>query len=415
MRSPRWIGIAVATTIAMLAAVPRAQADDASDDVKPKRTELAVLPIAGGSSDIGVQLGVAGVMTRFTPGYVPYDWKTDILLSASFKEGPDGLQVMQQAHEYRIDAPQVLGGRVRLQQGVFFERTVNAGYYGLGNASQAIADPATGQLGRRYQYIHQELRTRANQRITLGGPWHLLTGVTLRFVDPEAYAGSKLEEDQPLLRGLRPMVIGHTAVGMDYDTRDEEFFPTRGSFHLVSLRAGGALPGSSGVGFGSAHVMLRKYADLGAGFVLAGRLVGDFGWGTFPYYDLSQAGAFIAFDMPGGAQGVRGVPNGRYSGLVKVVGNIELRRMFWSFKLFGDRFSLGHVVFADTGRVWNDYAYDPVRDGTSIGLKYGVGGGLYVRWGTAALFRVEVAYSPDATAVNPGFPLGVYVADQTMF
>lgn len=256
---------------------------------------------------------------------------------------------------------------------------------------------------------------RANQRITLGGPWHLLSGVSLRFVDPSSYAGSKLEEDQGLVRGLRPLVIGTAAVGLDYDTRDEEFFPTRGALDVVSVRAGGALPGSSGVAFGSAHVMLRRYVSVGAGFVLAARLVGDFGWGAFPYYDLSQGGAFIAFDLPGGAQGIRGVPNGRYSGLVKIVGNVELRRMFFSFKLFGDRFSLGHVVFADTGRVWNDYAYDPARDGTSIGLKYGVGGGLYVRWGTAALFRVEVAYSPDATAVNPGFPLGVYVADQTMF
>jgi hypothetical protein len=48
-------------------------------------------------------------------------------------------------------------------------------------------------------------------------------------------------------------------------------------------------------------------------------------------------------------------------------------------------------------------------------LKYGAGGGLYLLWGQAALFRVEVAYSPDQVAENPGFPVGIYVEDGVMF
>ena len=31
------------------------------------------------------------------------------------------------------------------------------------------------------------------------------------------------------------------------------------------------------------------------------------------------------------------------------------------------------------------------------------------------MFRIDVAYSPDAAALNPRFSLGVYLEDGTMF
>ena len=72
-------------------------------------------------------------------------------------------------------------------------------------------------------------------------------------------------------------------------------------------------------------------------------------------------------------------------------------------------------MFFDAGRVWSDYHAISPADGTSLGLKYGVGGGVFLQWGEAAIFRVEVAYSPDAESENPGFPLGIYVSDGLMF
>jgi hypothetical protein len=40
---------------------------------------------------------------------------------------------------------------------------------------------------------------------------------------------------------------------------------------------------------------------------------------------------------------------------------------------------------------------------------------MYLVWGQAAVFRVDVAYSPDAVAINPKLPVGIYVADGVMF
>ena len=81
----------------------------------------------------------------------------------------------------------------------------------------------------------------------------------------------------------------------------------------------------------------------------------------------------------------------------------------------GQRFRLGTTTFFDTGRVWSDYTFHSPLDGSGIGLKYGVGGGLYILWGQAAMLRIEAAYSPDAVSENPTLPLGIYVNDNVMF
>jgi hypothetical protein len=112
---------------------------------------------------------------------------------------------------------------------------------------------------------------------------------------------------------------------------------------------------------------------------------------------------------------VRGVPVGRYLGPIKVVANAELRTLAVSFRLLRQSFRIGGDAFFDTGRVWSDYSFSSPLDGSGPAMKYGVGFGGYLLWGQAALFRIEVAYSPDAVSENPGFPVGIYVEDGTMF
>lgn len=98
-----------------------------------------------------------------------------------------------------------------------------------------------------------------------------------------------------------------------------------------------------------------------------------------------------------------------------MVANAELRRIHGAFHFLGSRFQIGTTAFLDVGRVWNDYTFADERDGTGVGIKYGVGGGPFLIWDTAALLSVNVAYSPDATAANPGFPLGIYVQEGLTF
>ena len=367
------------------------------------------------------RIGVAATFSRVSPRYSPYRWKIDGLVSASTKDGPRGTEVVQQSHDMRLDIPRAVGGKIRIMPGIFFERTVNAGYFGIGNAAPAIANP-DGSFGSRYQYVHREIRARVNLRTPLGGPHSIMYGLTLRNVNPSTYAGSKLdldsrrvdEEGEPYIRGLGSLNHAIVAGGLLYDTRDNEITPNRGSFDQYALRLGGATPTRAGVYYGGVNLIFRRYVPIGGPFVLAARGLVDATAGEMAFYDLSQGGAFIPVDIPGGPQGVRGVPNGRYQGLVKLVANVELRVTHLRFRLFGDEFRVGNNIFFDTGRVFAKYGPDE-RDGKGLGLKYGVGAGVFVVWGTAAVFRVEVAYSPDAVAANPNFPIGIYAADGQMF
>ncbi|MBX3210259.1 MAG: BamA/TamA family outer membrane protein [Labilithrix sp.] len=407
---------------------PRAAATEVEPPTKPvggtpetERNEFAGAPILGGNTDIGFQIGVAATFTRVSPRYLPYRWKIDGLVSASVKDGPRGTEVVQQSHDMRLDIPRAVFGKLRIMPGVFFERTVNAGYFGIGNDSRAVTNP-DGSVGSRYQYVHREIRARVNLRQPLGGAHSIMYGLALRNVSPSSYAGSKLDLDSrivdvkgnPYIYGLES--LNHAAVsgGLIYDTRDNEITPHRGSFDQYALRVSGATPTRAGVYSGGANIIVRRYVPIAGPLVFAARGFVDAMAGNVPFYDLSQGGAFIPIDLPGGAQGVRGVPNGRYSGLVKMVANVELRVTHLRFRLFGDDFRVGNNIFFDTGRVFAKYRPDE-RDGKGLGLKYGVGAGFFVVWGTAAVFRVEFAYSPDAVAANPNFPIGIYAADGQMF
>jgi Omp85 superfamily domain len=65
--------------------------------------------------------------------------------------------------------------------------------------------------------------------------------------------------------------------------------------------------------------------------------------------------------------------------------------------------TVGAAAFFDGGRVWADTTPQPALDGSSLGLKYGVGTGFRLMSGKAFVLRGDIAWSPDAT------PIGGYV------
>jgi outer membrane protein assembly factor BamA len=413
---------ALAASFVLSTAASRAADDIPLDDLQD-HNEWAYFPIVGGSTDIGIQLGAAAAVSHFGDRFKPYWWRADGLVSLSVKGGPRGTEVVQQSHDLRFDIPGGANGEARLMPAVFYDKTINSGYFGLGNASRASTD-RRGQVGDRYQFRYEELSTRLNARSPLGhGPFSTMYGWQLRYARPEAYANSRLAIDaathlsdgRPLIRGLQPLGIATVNQGIIYDTRDDELFTRSGSYHLAAWRLSGATPTDAHVAWVGLNFIARRYVQLPKDFVLAGRVIVDLMAGNVPFYDLSQGGAFDPDDLPGGPESVRGIPNGRYSGLIKTIGNVELRRVHGAVRLFGSRFQIGTNEFFDTGRVWNDYTFADVRDGKSMGLKYGAGMGIFAIWDSAALFRVDVAYSPDASAANPGFPLGIYVQEGLIF
>ncbi len=402
-------------------AKPPERFDVGQVDYTTPRYEPAGFPLLGGNSDIGFEFGAVGTLTRFERGDQPYLWNMDVVLTGSIKGGNGRTDLAQQNYLWQWDLPNLADGHLRLNPLVYFQKTVDQGYFSLGNASSGVRPP--GSDGRYYQYIDSEVRARQLARYYVGGPYSLVGVATFRAEAPRAYPGSQLQLDtsshnadgSPFVRGLGETGIGMLAGGVIYDSRDNEIFPHKGAFHQMGVKLVQGLPKDENIRYGAVSVNFVWLVPLGRVVVFATRALADLELGNVPFYDLFTGGPFSTYDMPGGASGVRGVPSGRYLGKIKVVGNAELRALPFAFHLLGQSFRVGGDVFADTGRVWSDYTFDSPLDGSGIGLKYGLGGGLYLLWGQAALFRLEVAYSPDQEAANPGFPVGIYAEDGVMF
>jgi hypothetical protein len=393
-------------------------------DYYTRRLEPAGFPLIGGSSDIGFQVGAVGTLSYFADGIQPYAWNADLFLSLSFNRGPGGnIEIAQQSYQWNVDYPQLFGKKIRLNPQIAFTRTVNEGYFGLGNASSgAPAPPGTPNPSRYHQYIANVMYARTFARFDFDRPFALFAGETYRYVNPVTYAGSVLatEESQrkpdgsPLLLGTGPMSLLALMAGVIIDSRDNEIFTTTGVFHQMGVRFEQGLPLDTNVQYSEAGAILSAFAPVGGPLVLAGRLVADFQFHQVPFFDLSVAGPFQLKDLPGGSSGIRGVPIGRFLGPIKGVGNLELRALLLHMTIAKQKFHIGGNLLADAGRVWSDYTFHSPLDGSGIGLHWGAGGGIYLLWGQAAIFRIEAAYSPD-TASAGGLPVGLYVEDGTMF
>ena len=395
--------------------------EPAAPRLDPRRYELAGFPIVGGNSDIGVQFGGAVTWTRFYDGAHPYLWNIDLLLSGSVKNA-DGFGLVQQSHVLRLDAPELFGGKARLDARGSFQRTINDGYYGIGNVTAALVPPGEPNIGRTYQYLQEEGRARTIVRVHNSSIVDFAFGTNLRYEAPSAYGGSQLATDlaarqpdgQAVLAGGSSMLLGGLAAGAMIDTRDSEFVTRSGVFYQVGVSA--TVGSSDQVSYGEAAAVLEHFAPLGNTLIFANRFVASFQAGRVPFYDLAQGGVFEPQYLLGGETGVRGVPQGRYAGKAKMISNTEIRATpFPRFHLLGQRLRIGVTALFDAGRVWSDYHVISPADGNTLNLKYGIGGGVFLQWGEAAIFRVEVAYSPDAESENPGFPVGIYVSDGLMF
>jgi hypothetical protein len=400
-RLGQWFVIASA-----LASSARAQ----EAELDPHRFEPGALPIVTASTDFGIGVGALGSLAKFSPGYSPYRWRVQVLAFASGKTDAEGdFSFPYQDHQIEADFPEIVE-RFRLGLRARFTRNSASPYYGIGNASRDRE--GEGGSGRRFQQFDRLYPSlTATARVDLSPDLFVFGQVDGSYSSLDVYDGSRLERDlagasgetvRAALRGVSDHVLAVTTAGAAIDTRNSETAPSRGIFQEASFRFGRGF--GDDVGFGGANVNARYFVPVaGDTLVVATRALFDLLWGEPPLYLLSRVGGLESFNAPGGESGVRGVPLARYTGNVKIVGNIELRSVLFRPSIGAQRFKIGPVAFFDTGRVWTSLDPEPELDGEGAGLKYGVGGGLRFQWGEAFLVRVDAAGSPDGT----GFYFGV--------
>jgi hypothetical protein len=375
----------------------------------PNRYEPFGAPIIAGNVDVGFMFGGTAGLTKFQKDYTPYRWKGALSVATSIKRGFDSVVWPVNFGILAFDIPGLVNGRLRLFPKVEFLRVINAGYFGFGNESTGM-QPLPGNTPKenyyRNQYGIMVVKARLNARIGLVHKLYILTGASFRYVMPTVYEGSALAEDaqkenangNPLINGTSDQAIAGLHLGLGFDTRDNSMNPQRGMFHELVFTGYPGRPGADNFPlFGSLAVNTRFFFPLvGEYLVLALRLRTDLFFGNAPFYDL-DLGA------------IRGVPLRRYHGLIHLLGNLEFRSIFFRFKFNKQQFGLGAAVFVDSGRVWAGYRSDSELDGSGLGLKYGVGGGLRFLMGMGMVMRFDVAYSPAMVDLDPDMPVGIYV------
>ena len=374
-----------------------------------------VLPTFGYESDLGVGVGAFANVALLDPDVQPY--RVRLTGQAFFHLLPapgGGLEVPFQNHYLLVDAPGLVGGRLRLTLDLRFRREVTAGYYGLGNASvderpwSEFDEDAQRELWIAARRFHQYDRTypalRLAGRLELVRHLELFSSIGVTGSWTDVYADSRLAQDtaenapesvRRSIVGLTPHALVDGLVGLVWDSRDDEFEPSRGGFHDVSVRHGGGLGERFGyVGFG---LTARGYVSTWDGaLTLAARGRVDLLVGNPPLYELTAVGG-VRGDRwaTGGGTSLRGIPLQRYHGKIKLIGNLEARLGVARARVLGRPARLSVLGFVDAGRFFADWRPQPELDGRGLGLKVGLGGGLRLRFGSSVVVRADVAVSAD--------------------
>jgi Omp85 superfamily domain len=373
------------------------------------KNQLTLVPAAGGSTDIGVAIGYFAALTRNEKGFVPYVWNIESagLVSFGIKNGSVDLPFIDVYG--KLTVPRFLGRPLELEIRPSFTDEQALYYYGMGDASSA--SPPAGQSTTYFQYARTHPSLLADIRFKLLDHVGAITGLRYTGSWLAVPAGSRLAQDiqsgTAEVRGLigptSPSLVALFLYGLQVDTRDSEVTPHAGTFDEAKIKWS---PGGSGTlpfRYGEASLNLRGYLPVSSRVTLAGRMVGDVLFGDPPFAELPR------FEDTYFGGDIRGVPAQRYYGKVKIIGNVEARVRLFDFHALSKPMSIGFEAFFDGGRVWADTSSHPELDGSGVGLKYGVGGGVRLTSGTAFVLRADLAWSPDAT------PIGAYVTAGEMF
>lgn len=310
-------------------------------------------------------------------------------------------------------------------------RTFYSNYFGIGNGvdptppsynplnspeAYTLSENTANDFYTRFTLTYSEASAMGQVPLSLREGARAFGVTRFRYVGVAPFTQERIEEDTgvpldddytTLLEEEAPNGIdggagGQLQLGFMIDSRDRPVSPHTGTFHQFSLRGdvyGSASEGSSPL-YGGVNITLQRYYNLWDRGVLANRLVGDFGFGDVPFWDLATFGAAVPYSGLGGTLAGRGLLLRHYVGKVKILWGPEIRLNTYTTQVRGQSVEFSTALFAESGRVWAEYE----RDGTGPALHSALGAGLRVVWAQRLLVRLDVARS-----ITDDDPTGVYL------
>jgi outer membrane protein assembly factor BamA len=398
--------------LGFVSAVRASDTDDTEDEAAAedaateRKVEFTVVPFLGGTSDLGFGGGYVAAFAVLDSRHHPYLYRLESAGGVTFAAGHDAASRVPYAEDYLLfRSPELFDERLGFEARLSYTREATLGYYGLGNAARIPSGADTSTSLYEHARVHPTLRATWDYRLK---PVVLTWGVGYTQNLLDVPSDSQLARDMSgpnvywrrLLGNARPHGAPMILASVGWDSRDDEMSPVRGLYITQQIEVTPATVGAASYSFARSDSIVRAYIPLIARdrrLVLALRALGDLLFGKPPFYELPRLDDTFAI---GGANGVRGVTAQRYNCKIKAIANVELRSELLAVSILGAPRRFGFTAFADTGRLWTDYRSNPDLDGTSLGLKYGVGGGLRIASGSSFVLRLDVAWSPDARPIS---------------
>lgn len=255
-----------------------------------------------------------------------------------------------------------LDDRLKTLVGVM-QASINLDFYGIGRDPPLQRDPKSYNLDTRATVA--QVRYRISDSPAWIGLGYVLARTSVGF--------DILPTPETLPEFRRESRVGGLLPHLSYDSRDNIFTPTSGSY--LEASAGVFAKGLGGDSeFQRVNLVSMHFEPLARDLTFGINAGGVFSFGDVPFY----LRPFIA---------LRGVPAMRYQGDSAAQVEAELRWQFWQ------RFSL--VGFAGAGRTWNDGGWNRrAQEVTSggVGFRYEIARKYGLHMG------VDVARGPDGPA-----------------
>ncbi|KEO73480.1 BamA/TamA family outer membrane protein [Anditalea andensis] len=218
-------------------------------------------------------------------------------------------------------------------------------FYGVGNE---LSSDNEEYYATRYAYFHLNYERQVAPALYLGPRYEFRIDDIYRkepggILDNRQVAGSEGQQ----LSGLGLL--------LNYDTRDNIFQPSHGSFHQVSWMTFQSYLGSNFT-FNQYQLDFRRYFNTWNSQVLAVQSWWSFTTGNPPFQHIS---------LLGGSDRMRGYFEGRYRDRLGMAHQVEYRLPLYR--------NLGLVLFGSGGQVadrLSSYGWDRFRFGGGIGFRY---------------------------------------------
>lgn len=394
-----------------------------------------ILPMLAYDSDMGLRYGALAEIYDYGKGEFLPDYKQKFYLEFSLSTKGNA------THQLTFDSKNLLGTEMRLTGEVNYVTEKALDFYGFNGVENGYNPEyenteSSEYKSRMYYRLEREMlriaadfhfNIRSNEIKFFAGMAFFNIGigsVNINELNEGKDAGDLLPSTDSV-PGLYEILVNTGVIpeddkpggsvflfriGATYDTRDNESFPTDGSWAEVFMQGAPVIKKHSG--YSQFIATLRQYYSLSSSknavfayrLAYTARIGGEIPFYMLPFYFNTTE----TRDGFGSGKTIRGISRDRLVADAVLFGNLEFRWKFLAFSLFGRNFYSALGLFFDTGIAVSDYKpgiYSGVNGTGSSGGRFhnSLGAGLHCAMNDNFILTMDLGKALNKSDGNFGF------------